>query len=281
MSESIWDRMDRIPRQVYYTILLIALCVTLVRPLGLPISISGETRELYDIIEELPDGSVVLVDIAFGAGGYPELGPAMTAVMHHISQRDLKAIIMTLVTEGPQMYNIIIEREIDPEQAYGKVYGDDFVFLGYNAGGVTTMAALANNMRLYGTDYRDTPLDDLSIMDGIETYQDIDLVITITTASGGISSPADWVQQWATPYNAPLACVVLKMMMPTVSPYYGTGQVVALMPGAGGSAEYELLVDRPGDGLRSTDAISVSHILVIGLVVLGNLSMFGKRGGTS
>ena len=278
-TESIWNRMDKIPRQVYYAILLLGLCITLVRPIGLPIRVTGETRELYTIIEDLPADSVILVDIAFGAGGYPELGPAMKAVMHHIYQRDLKAIIMTLYAEGPQMYNIVVEDGIDPENSYNKEYGDDYVFLGYNAGGVTTMAALANDMQLYGTDYQGTSFSQLSIMNGIETYQDIDLVITFSTASGGVSSPADWVQQWATPYDADLVCVVLKMMMPTVSPYYGTGQVVALMPGAGGSAEYELLINRPGDGLRSTDAISVSHIIVILLVILGNLSMFGQRTG--
>jgi len=277
-TDSIWDRMDKIPRQVYYAVLLLGLCLSLVRPIGLPIRVSGETRELYDIIENLPDDSIILVDIAFGAGGYPELGPAMQAVMHHIYQRDLKTIIMTLYAEGPPMYNIVVEDGIDPENTYNAEYGTDYVFLGYNAGGVTTMAALANDMQLYGTDYLGTPLSQLSIMDGIETYEDVDLVITFSTASGGISSPADWVQQWATPYDADLVCVVLKMMMPTVSPYYGTGQVEALIPGAGGSAEYELLVNRPGDGLRSTDAISVSHLIVILLVILGNLSMFGQGG---
>ena len=277
-GKSVFDRLESIPREIIYAILLVGLCYVLVNPIGLPIKVTGETRELYDLIEGLPEGSVVLVDIAFGAGGMPELGPAFTAVMHHMFQRNLRVIVMTLYTEGPQMYNILVDGKIKPDTTYGKIYGTDYCFFGYNAGGVTTMAELARNMRVLGTDYRGTSLDQLSVMDGVEDYSDIDLVITFTTSSGGISSPADWVQQWATPYGAPLACVVLKMMTPTVSPYYGTGQVDALIPGAGASAEYELLVNRPDEGLASTDALSFAHLLVVVLVVLGNIAFLGKGG---
>lgn len=278
-EEGFFNQLERIPRELIYAVLLIGLCYVLVYPVGLPIKVSGETKELYDSIEELPDDSVVLVDIAFGAGGMPELGPAFTAVMHHLYQRDLRVIVMTLYTEGPQMYDILVVNKIEPESSYDKTYGVDWCFFGYNAGGVTTMAELARNMRILETDYRDTPLDQLQVMEGVEDYTDVDLVITFSTSSGGISSPADWVQQWATPYEVPMACVVLKMMIPTVSPYYGTGQVDALIPGAGASAEYELLVNRPDEGLASTDALSVAHLIVIILVILGNIAYFGKGGG--
>lgn len=277
-NNTIWDRIDNIPRQFYYAILVIGLCIILVNPIGLPIHIGTQTEELYNIIEELPDDSVVLIDIAFGSGAIPELGPAFTAVMHHMCQKDVRIIVMTLYTEGPQMYSILVDNGIKPDQEYSKVYGTDYVFFGYNAGGVTTMTELATDMRLLETDFKGTSLDSLPAMDGVETQADIDLVITFTTSSGGISSPADWVQQWAAPYGTPLACVVLKMMVPTVSPFYGAGQVVALVPGAGGSAEYELLVNKPGQGLMSTDALSFAHILVILLIILGNIAYFAKGG---
>lgn len=276
-NKTIWHIIDSIPRQFYYTILLFLLCYALVFPMGLPIRIKGETKELYNLIEGLPEDSVVLVDIAFGAGGMPELGPPYLAVMHHLFSRPLRVIVMTLYTEGPQMYSIYLDK-LNPEETYGKKYGEDYVFFGYNAGGVTTMTELAKDMRFLGTDYMGTPLDQLPVMEGVYDNKDVALVITFSTASGGISSPTDWVQQWATPYGATLACVVLKMMMPTVSPYYGAGQVKALIPGAGAAAEYELLIDKPGEGLASTDALSLAHLLVISLMVLGNIGYFKLRG---
>ena len=268
--------MEDIPRQVYYSILLILLCFALINPMGLPIRITGETRELYNLIEEVPEDGVILVDIAFGPGAMPELGPMYMAVMAHMFGRPLRVIVMTLYVDGPQMYNIYMDK-LKPDESFGKKYGIDYCFFGYSAGGITTMAELARNMRFLETDVEGTSLDQLQVMDAVDDYADVDLVITFSTASGGISSPADWVLQWATPYEAPLACVVLKMMMPTVSPYYGAGQVKALVPGAGASAEYELLVNRPGEGLASTDALSLAHLLVIGLMVLGNIGFAVQR----
>jgi len=280
MSQSIWERMENIPRQAYYTILIILLCYALINPMGLPIRITGETKELYNLIEGLPEDSVVLVDIAFGPGAMPELGPIFTAVMVHMFERPINVIVMTLYVDGPQMYNQFVTNKLKPEKSFNKEYGIDYCFLGYSAGGITTMAELAKDMRFLETDHKGTPLDQLKVMDGVNDYKDIDLVITFSTASGGISSPTDWVLQWATPYEAPLACVVLKMMIPTVSPYYGSGQVKALIPGAGGSAEYELLIDRPGEGLSSTDALSVAHLVVLTLMVLGNIGLFAQRYGS-
>jgi len=279
MSQTIWDRLENIPRQAYYTVLLILLCYTLVNPLGLPIRITGETKELYNLIEELPEDGVVLVDIAFGPGAMPELGPIFKAVMVHMFERPVRVIVMTLYTDGPQMYNQYVTTQLKPGTSFDKMYGVDYCFLGYSAGGITTMAELAKNMRFLETDVEGTPLDELKVMDGVNDYKDVDLVITFSTSSGGISSPTDWVLQWATPYDAPLACVVLKMMMPTVSPYYGSGQVLALVPGAGGSAEYELLVNRPGEGLSSTDALSVAHLTVIALMIFGNIGFFMQKYG--
>lgn len=277
-ADTIWDKMENIPRQYYYTLLFVGLCVILVNPIGLPIHIGTRSQELYQLVENVPEDSVVLVDIAFGSGALAELGPAFTAVMHHLFERDVRVIVMTLYQEGPLMYSRLVEKGIRPGETYQKEYGVDYCFFGYSAGGVTTMSELAKNMKLLKTDYRDNSLEDLTVMNGVETQEDIDLVITFTTSSGGISSPRDWVQQWATPYKANLACVVLKMMVPTVSPYYGSGQVKALMPGAGASAEYELLVGQPGKGLASTDALSYAHFLVITLIVLGNIAYFAKRG---
>jgi len=272
--------MENIPRQAYYTILIILLCYALINPMGLPIRITGETKELYNLIEGLPEDSVVLVDIAFEPGAMPELGPIFTAVMVHMFERPINVIVMTLYVDGPQMYNQFVTNKLKPEKSFNKEYGIDYCFLGYSAGGITTMAELAKDMRFLETDHKGTPLDQLKVMDGVNDYKDIDLVITFSTASGGISSPTDWVLQWATPYEAPLACVVLKMMIPTVSPYYGSGQVKALIPGAGGSAEYELLIDRPGEGLSSTDALSVAHLVVLTLMVLGNIGLFAQRYGS-
>jgi len=54
-GKSVFDRLESIPREIIYAILLVGLCYVLVNPIGLPIKVTGETRELYDLIEGLPE----------------------------------------------------------------------------------------------------------------------------------------------------------------------------------------------------------------------------------
>ena len=47
------------------------------------------------------------------------------------------------------------------------------------------------------------------------------------------------------------------------------------------SAEYELLLKRPGLAIAGVDAISMSHLLVIVLVIIGNVAYFLSGGRRS
>jgi hypothetical protein len=46
------------------------------------------------------------------------------------------------------------------------------------------------------------------------------------------------------------------------------------MPGLTVSAEYELLLQKPGLAVAGVDAVSTSHLLIVLLVVIGNLAFF-------
>jgi hypothetical protein len=39
-----------------------------------------------------------------------------------------------------------------------------------------------------------------------------------------------------------------------------------------GAAQYEVLVDRPGLGLGGMDAQSISHLVIIALILIGNIA---------
>jgi hypothetical protein len=60
-------------------------------------------------------------------------------------------------------------------------------------------------------------------------------------------------------------------------PFLSTGQLVGLLGGLSGAAEYEKLIDTPGDATIGMDAQSIVHILIIVLIVLGNIAYFATR----
>jgi hypothetical protein len=273
--EDIWERLDRIPRHVFYTLLLGLMIVSLLVPLGLPIKVGAATRKFYDIVDAVPNDGVVVFDISFSPGADPELGPQFTAILHHVFSKPVRVLFTVFVQDGQMMLQIYLDR-LKPE-TYGKVYGKDWVNFGYRAGGISAMAELAKDMTFFKTDYKGTPLSELAVMKGVKDYRDVSLIITVTTASGGLSSPEDWVQQWATPYKTPLLVAMLKMMIPNTLPYFEAGQVKAYMGGTDQAAEYELLVERPGKGLAYTDALTNVHLLVIAFVILGNVGYLVRQ----
>jgi hypothetical protein len=273
-GKSIWDTLENLPRELLYGVLLVVFVFPMIYPLGLPVPISPNVRLWYQTIEDLPPGSVVLIDFGYSGGGEPELGPMAVAVYHHFFKKgDIKVICMSTSIEGPQLWDKAMG-EIRPEQRYGAQYGVDYINLGYIAGGETAMAAVGKDLRATtSSDYKGNSLDQYSIMDGIADASSFDLLICYTT--GGDQSEG-WVRQWYTVYGTPYLCSVLAMMVPTMLPYQNAGQIISLTSGAQ-SGEMESLVRVPARGIKSADVITLTHILCLVYVAIGNIAYLGKR----
>jgi hypothetical protein len=273
-EKTIWDKLENIPREILYGLLLVVFVIPMIYPLGLPVPISANVEKWYETIDALPPGSVVMIDFGYSGGGEPELGPMAVAVYHHLFKKgDIKVIAMSTSIEGPQLWDKAIA-EIKPEQKYGAEYGVDYIHIGYIAGTETAMAAVGTDIRgTTSTDYHGTSLDQYPIMNGISGADSFDLLICYTT--GGDQSEG-WVRQWVTPYGTRYMCSVLAMMVPTMLPYQNAGQVISVTSGAQ-AGEMEGLVRVPARGIKSADVITLTHILLIGYVVIGNVATFMKK----
>ncbi|OGD45548.1 hypothetical protein A3K69_08285 [Candidatus Bathyarchaeota archaeon RBG_16_57_9] len=273
-GKGIWDKLENIPREVLYGILLVVFVIPMLFPLGLPVPISANVRKWYATIDALPPGSVVMMDFGYSGGGEPELGPMAVAVYNHLFKKEgIKVISMSTSIEGPQLWDKAIA-EIRPEQSYGAQYGVDYINIGYIAGTETAMAAVGKDLRATtSTDYKGNPLSQYPIMDGIVDATSFDLLIVYTT--GGDQSEG-WVRQWYTVYGTPYLCSVLAMMIPTMLPYQNAGQIVAVTSGAM-AGQMELLVNVPARGIKSADVITLTHLLCVVYVAIGNIAYFAKK----
>ncbi len=271
--KTIWDRLEDIPREILYGLLLVCIIVPMLFPIGFPVPISAEVKRWYDTIEALPAGSVVMVDFGYSGGGEPELAPFAVATYAQLFRKaDIKVVAMSTSIEGPLLYDKMMT-ELNPTR-FGKVYGKDYIQIGYIAGTETAMAAVGKSISATtSTDYKGTPLSQYTIMQGVDSAEDFALLIEYTT--GGDQSEG-WVRQWYTPYKTPYLCCVLAMMVPTMLPYQKAGQIVSVVSGAQ-AGQIELLVKAPGRGVKSADVITVTHLLCIGLVIVGNIAYFGKK----
>jgi len=166
---------------------------------------------------------------------------------------------------------------VKPEQNYDAVYGEDWMFLGYIAGGQTAMAGVLGNIRaLASKDYQGKDIESLAILDGVNGADDFDLVASITT-SGDIAE--GWVYQAYSQYNRPVIGGCLSMMTTSIKPYYDSGQLLGIMDGIKGAADLEYLTGHPGDAIISSDILSFSQTLVLIFIALGNIAYWMQKGG--
>lgn len=272
-GKGIWGYLEDIPREVLYAILLVFFVAPMIYPLGLPVPITANVRKWYATIDALQPGSVVMIDFGYSGGGEPELGPMAVVVYKHLFQKEgVKVICMSTSIEGTQLWDKAMA-EINPSR-YGAEYGVDYIHIGYIAGGETAMAAIGKDLRATtSTDYHGDPLNQFPIMEGIVDATSFDLVICYTT--GGDQSEG-WVRQWYTVYGTPYMCSVLAMMVPTMLPYMNAGQIISVTSGAQ-AGEMESLVRAPARGIKSADVITLTHILCLAYVVIGNVAYLAKK----
>ncbi|HHX10530.1 MAG: hypothetical protein ACOX35_00690 [Bacillota bacterium] len=264
---SFMERIQNVDSRIIYILLLIALSLPLLRPIGIPLQTDPMVRAVYDIIESLdPEKDRVLLSMDYspGAGLDAEVSPV--AVIQHLTQRGIKwAAISFGTTDGPMMTNRIIA----DLEAKGYEYGKDFANLGYMAGEENAVRLFALDCLSVPADVRGNKTDQLPVMQGIKTIKDFAFVMQFS-----MSTPEMWIRQVVDPMGIRFATGTVTVSVPSIVPYYNSGQVKGVMGGVSSAAQYELLCNNPGKGAALMDAQSMGHLLIIVFIVLGNIGYF-------
>ena len=257
--------MDR--RIIFLLIALVVIIPTLI-PVRLPIAVSEPTQKLYDYIDVLPSGSNIMIAFDYGPSSLAEPEPMAKAVMQHCFNKGIKVIGMTLYPNTPTLADKLMKKIADENNA---VYGEDYVFLGYRPGMLQVILGMGTNIaNVFETDYTDTALSDIPMMAEVENYDQISLLLDLAAGS----STDAWIIYANTRYDLKIAAGVTAVIIAQMYPYLQTGQLVGLMPGYLGAAEYEKLLKDLGDGTVGLNTASFAHLLIIGLVILGNIAFF-------
>jgi hypothetical protein len=274
---SIFDKLQNIDLRIIYLLAWIAVFYPLILPMGLPIKIGLQSTKWYNYLNTVPDGSVVLFSPNFSSGSLSELLPMTVATMNHLWSKNVKVIVVGFWVDTAILFTLA--KTLANPLSYGKTYGVDWIELGYVPNGENGMNTLGKD--IWGTcsvDYvNNRPTSSYAIMQDVKVATDIDLVISIESGTPGVDA---WMRQWETVYKIKFLLGCVGVSIGGYQVYVNSGQVQALMPGLSPSAEYELLIKKPGLGIASTDAITMSHLLVLALVVIGNAAfILSKLGG--
>lgn len=267
---SLWGKLSNIDRKWIYALTLVVVIVPLLKPLALPLSVSDEVVAVYERIKALPPGAKVYVGFDYAPAALGELQAQALAVLKILALQDARIVVMTHIPESA------VFPDSCTKQVYGqmgKTYGTDYVNLGYFAGQEPALAAFCENPRaVFQADYYDAPLDTLPLMDEIQSIQDFDLVIDFNDGT-----EQWWIRQVSMAYKKPLILGVQAIMGPSVRAHLQSGAISGLMIGLQAGAEIEKIGEVPGMAIAAMDALSMGHLAIAFLIIVGNIGYLVTR----
>jgi len=271
--EDILLKIGSIDRRWIFIIIAVVVVVPLMVPIGMPIRATDTSKDVYDAIESLPKGSRVLLSIEYSPSTKPENHPMTISMLRHLFRNDQKVYVTCLWPDGQFMAQDALSQVAEDE--FGKKYGEDYVLLGYRPGGEAVVKGIVSNIRkLYSVDSRQTKVDEIPMMDGITNFEDF---VFLFSVSAGYPGTIEWVQYAADPTGVPMSSGVTSIQVNEVMPYVQSGQMVGVLAGMPGAAEYESLIGKKGSATSGMDAQSVAHLVIVLFIVLGNAAYFIER----
>jgi hypothetical protein len=269
---SIWERLGNLDRRWVFVGIALAVILPITLELELPLGkTTPPTRQLYDVIEKLEPGDPVMIAFDYGPSSMPELDPMAKAIVRHCLSRKLRVVCVALWPTGTALARDVLASVGDD---MGAVDGKDYVNLGYKAGTVTVIMGLGEDiLQVYPQDAKFRRSADLEIMKGVRTFKDVPYVVDLAAGN----SPFWWIGYAHERYQQELGAGITAVMATDLYPFLQTGQVVGLINGLKGAAEYEHLIKHHDMGVRGMAAQSIAHLWIILLVIVGNIAYFASR----
>jgi len=190
-------------------------------------------------------------------------------VIRHAFSKNLKVLAIAIWPDGAQLSRAILDRL---GKEYNKEYGKDYVNLGYKSGGSVVLLGIGGGFSTYfPTDIDGRPLSELPLMSKVKDYSNIAIVLSFSAGFPGLK---EYVLTVNSQFNTKVAGACTAVSAPEMYTFLNSGQLVGLMGGLKGAAEYEALIKLNGMARKGMDAQSVVHILIILFILFANVVYF-------
>jgi hypothetical protein len=285
MSKELGKKLQSIPIWVPNALSILLIIGLQLLPIGFPVGVSTQTREIYQAIENLPDGAVVIFHHQYHSGNWGELAGAGSAILKQLFSKNVKVIVITQSSSGPPFFELYWK---EPEtygmpgnreetlEYYDKVYGIDYVEFGYLTGWEAGARLLADDFQAaYRNDIFGTAVEEIPLMEEVKTAEDVHTMIILHSWE---MYNKYWLRQWQGRFGTQFLVIASGLVYPTLAPYYPNQQLFTA--GLRASGEYESLMGYSGIGAKYGDAFSIVSVLMVIMVVLGNIGQYFERGGS-
>lgn len=275
-NESLAKRLLNIDPTIIFVILFLAFALPLLYPIVLPMKVDKWSLQVYDFVEALPEGSIILMENGNGAATYPQCGSGMVVQMVQLLSKDMKIVMFTC---GPEMA-FWADKAI--QDTLSKLPSDvpaengvNWVHLGFVTGGETGVAALAADIRsVIKNDYYGTPIEEIPLLENINHATDFDAIVW----HGAAETSIPWgIRQIVVPFDIPMTGSVTLVDIASMGPYIDAGLLNGVAGGLKGSADYEYLMRMTGPALAQIMTVNIAGLFWIILIIMGNILHFVVR----
>jgi len=92
-----------IERRIVFLLLVLAVALPIILPLGLKTQSTPLTEQVYDLVNSLPAGAPVIISFDYDPSTITELQPMAEAVIEHAWRKGHKVIATAMWPQGPQV----------------------------------------------------------------------------------------------------------------------------------------------------------------------------------
>ena len=277
--------LKNLDRRWVFLAMFLAVSIPILARLVFPEVVSKQAKLVFDAIDDLPDGSNVLLSWDFDPASQGELLPMAQAFTRHCSVKGHKQYYMALWPLGSPMVDLSVDT-IKAEYP-DMVYGEDYMKFSYKAGGEAVIRMIMTDLRgMFPLDSTGTQLDEIPMTRNIKNIQDMDLIINVSAGDPGTKQ---WVQFAATPFGITTVSGCTGVQAPQMYPYIPK-QLAGVLGAIKAAAEYEAALDEAYPSLaanvkaqeakRRMGPQLVAHALMIVFIILGNWVYYvGRKRG--
>jgi len=260
--------LQNLDRRWIFLVIFIGVSVPLFIPFGFRMEVSKNVQTVYDLVENTPEGDRILISFDYDPSSKAEIQPAVEAIIKHAIDRRLRIVCLALWPMGSSMADEIYKSHSD-----SLVYGVDFINLGYKSGGMLAIQTMGKNFReVFPKDVNGNSIEGYEIMNSVETLRDFSFIASISSGTPGMK---EWIMVAGDTYNVPVTGATTAVSTPGFLPYINEkNQLHGLIGGLKAAAEYELLIEQPSTATAGMDAQSISHIIIIIFIIIGNISYY-------
>ncbi|MCD4829853.1 MAG: hypothetical protein K8R90_10535 [Candidatus Cloacimonetes bacterium] len=309
-----FDKLQHLDRRWIYLVVALAIIIPFLIPFNQRTYTTEPVENIYQLLDSYKgsDERALLMVFSHDAGTMPELFPMEVAVLRHCFLRKIKVFTLCFTpTAEPIMTMAIEEVKIEFPDIES---GVDYCNFGYKPYALYMPIVLGMGddiAEAVETDAEGRNIAELPIMEGIVNYNEMNFVMEFSASSAGYM----WYTFARARFGANVAAGITAVMAADQYPFIQSGQLVGILGGLKGAAEYEELVDifaaheneqgepAPREFSRAIvmdadeaiditsdsvpyefkkarlgmNAQTVAHVMIIVFILLGNIGFFLQR----